>query len=146
MSKQPKQPTADILDFMSEIDSLLKKDKTLPTKKGQKVKVALPVKPHRYERLTLNKSFTPRERLVIITRQSCACCGDSTEYVSQPLKTFSNKRLASISIPDPDESLPLVLREEFTSVPKCATCLRIEQGVELWIEDVIQHPQLSLFQ
>lgn len=142
-AKQPKAVSADILSFMDELDSFLKKDKTPLAKKTLKAKVTVPHKPHRYERLALNKSFTPTTRLTIITRQSCACCGSVSEYVSQPLKTFTNKRLASISIPDPDESLPLELRTEFTSVPKCSSCLRSE----LLLEDFLSnHPQqLSLF-
>lgn len=143
--KPAKQPSADILAFMSELDSFLKKDKTPLAKKTQKVTVAVPHKPHRYERLTLNRSFTPRTRLSIITRQSCQCCGGSTEYVSQPLKTFTNKRLASISIPDPDETLPLELRFDYTSVPKCSACLQAELSVDNWL-DSLESRQLSLFE
>ncbi len=143
-AKQNKAPSAEILSFMDELDSFLKKDKTPLAKKNAKVAPPLTIKPHRYERLSLNKSFTPTARLTIITHQSCQCCGDSVEFVSQPLKTFSNKKLASISIPDPDESLPLTLRTEFTSVPKCAKCLRFEATAEFWLDT--RPAQRSLFE
>jgi hypothetical protein len=143
-----KQLTAATRALLADFDRMLGEVAKQP--KGAKATrsaaiVAVPVRPHRYARIEANRSYLATHRSVIITHQSCSNCGRTAEYVSQPLTTYTHRKLqGTVSVPTHHPELPLRLREEFESIPMCASCLRTEAAIETLLGPTTAR-QLDLF-
>lgn len=132
MPQKKKEPSAEALALLAEFDSLLAKDKTPQAKKGTKTpSVSLPT-PHRFSLIAESKSWKPQYREIVVMRQYCKECGDSTDYVAGELAHFVSKKLrAKNAIPLHSPDLPLRLRLQHESVEQCPRCLQFEALTEM---------------
>lgn len=97
---------------------------------------------------TLVENWTPRARVLLVARQTCACCGEKVEYVAGDLIEYTERdRVAGVRtirtrafnhMVDARyawEALPRrvdYLKEE---VQQCGKCIRVDEIFETMLED-----------
>lgn len=134
-----KAQTPEALALIAMFDDILAKDKTPPRPLSRcraQPKIHQPTI-HRYEKLAISPAYRATHRTVLIVRQHCISCGESTDYVAGDLTCFEHKRLGTkrmVAYHNPQ--LPLKTELTFQEIPQCPTCL----ALEILIDDTLQQP------
>lgn len=97
---------------------------------------------------TLVENWTPRARVLLIARQTCACCGEKVEYVAGDLIEYTERdKVAGVRtirtrafnrMVDARyawEALPRRVDYLEESVQQCGKCIRVDEIFETMLED-----------
>lgn len=97
---------------------------------------------------TLVENWTPRARVLLVARQTCACCGEKVEYVAGDLIEYTERdKVAGIrtirtrafnrmvDARHAWEALPRRVDYLEEEVQQCGKCIRVDEIFETMLED-----------
>lgn len=97
---------------------------------------------------TLMENWTPKARVLLVARQTCACCGERVEYVAGDLIEYSERdKVAGIRtirtrafnrVVDARyawEALPRRIDYLDEEVQQCGKCIRVDEIFDTMLED-----------